>query len=118
LTSSSRAWASCALMSAPLASEVGAHLAPSPRVVQFSGSGGLLRRQPPPRSRRSPGRRRPQRSTHARSRSFRCWSRRSTEPVVCGMRNRWNTTGSDTPEKSHSAYPCEVAGGSSLAEPW
>jgi hypothetical protein len=23
-----------------------------------------------------------------------------------------------TPEKSHSAYPCEVAGGSSLAEPW
>jgi hypothetical protein len=33
-------------------------------------------------------------------------------------RNRQNITGSGTPEKSHSAYPCEVAGGSSLAEPW
>jgi hypothetical protein len=32
-------------------------------------------------------------------------------------RNRQNITGSGTPEKSHSAYPCEVAGGSSLAEP-
>jgi hypothetical protein len=32
-------------------------------------------------------------------------------------RNRWNITGSGTPEKSHSAYPCEVAGGSSPAEP-
>jgi hypothetical protein len=27
-------------------------------------------------------------------------------------------TGSGTPEKSHSAYPCEVAGGSSSVEPW
>jgi hypothetical protein len=36
LASSSRAWASCALMSA-LAGEVGAHLAPSPGVVQFPG---------------------------------------------------------------------------------
>jgi hypothetical protein len=33
-------------------------------------------------------------------------------------RNRRNITGSDTPEKSHSAYPCEVAGGSSSVEPW
>jgi hypothetical protein len=33
-------------------------------------------------------------------------------------RNRRNITGSRTPEKSHSAYPCEVAGGSSSAEPW
>jgi hypothetical protein len=33
-------------------------------------------------------------------------------------RNRRNITGSGTPEKSHSAYPCEVAGGSSPAEPW
>jgi hypothetical protein len=33
-------------------------------------------------------------------------------------RNRRNITGSGTPEKSHSAYPCEVEGGSSLAEPW
>jgi hypothetical protein len=33
-------------------------------------------------------------------------------------RNRWNITESGTPEKSHSTYPCEVAGGSSLAEPW
>jgi hypothetical protein len=33
-------------------------------------------------------------------------------------RNRWNIIGSGTPEKSNSAYPCEVAGGSSLAEPW
>jgi hypothetical protein len=32
-------------------------------------------------------------------------------------RNRWNITGSGTQEKSHSAYPCEVAGGSSPAEP-
>jgi hypothetical protein len=29
-----------------------------------------------------------------------------------------NITGSGTPEKSHSAYSCEVAGGSSLVEPW
>jgi hypothetical protein len=33
-------------------------------------------------------------------------------------RNRRNITGSSTPEKSHSAYPCEAAGGNSLAEPW
>jgi hypothetical protein len=33
-------------------------------------------------------------------------------------RNPWNITGSGTPEKSHSAYPCQVAGGSSLVEPW
>jgi hypothetical protein len=33
-------------------------------------------------------------------------------------RNRRNITGSGTPEKSHPAYPCEVAGGSSSAEPW
>jgi hypothetical protein len=33
-------------------------------------------------------------------------------------RNRRNITGSGTPEKSHSAYTCEVAGGSSLAELW
>jgi hypothetical protein len=31
-------------------------------------------------------------------------------------RNRQNITGPGTSEKSHSAYPCEVAGGSSLAE--
>jgi hypothetical protein len=37
LASSSRAWASCVLMSAPLGGEVGAHLAPSPGVVQFPG---------------------------------------------------------------------------------
>jgi hypothetical protein len=34
------------------------------------------------------------------------------------LKNRWNITRSGTPKKSHSAYPCEVAGGSSLAEPW
>jgi hypothetical protein len=33
-------------------------------------------------------------------------------------RNRRNITGSCTLEKSHSAYPCEVAGGNSLAESW
>jgi hypothetical protein len=33
-------------------------------------------------------------------------------------RNRRNITGSGTPEKSHSAYSCEVAGGSSSTEPW
>jgi hypothetical protein len=33
-------------------------------------------------------------------------------------RNRRNITGSGTPEKSHSAYRCEVAGGNSLAELW
>jgi hypothetical protein len=32
-------------------------------------------------------------------------------------RNRLNITGSGTPEKSHSAYPCEVAGGSASGEP-
>jgi hypothetical protein len=32
-------------------------------------------------------------------------------------RNRLNITGSGTPEKSHSAYPCEVAGGRASAEP-
>jgi hypothetical protein len=38
--------------------------------------------------------------------------------VVRGSRNRWNITGFGTPEKSHSSYSCEVAGGSSLEEPW
>jgi hypothetical protein len=33
-------------------------------------------------------------------------------------RNRRNITGSGTPEKYHSAYPCEVEGGSSLTELW
>jgi hypothetical protein len=37
LASSLRAWASCALMSAPLGGEVGAHLAPRPGAVQFPG---------------------------------------------------------------------------------
>jgi hypothetical protein len=37
LASSSHAWASYALMSATLAGEVGAHLSPSPGVVQFPG---------------------------------------------------------------------------------
>jgi hypothetical protein len=32
--------------------------------------------------------------------------------------NRGNITVSGTPEKSHSAYPCEVVGGNSLAGPW
>jgi hypothetical protein len=32
-------------------------------------------------------------------------------------RNDLNITGSGTPEKSHSTYPCEVAGGSSSMEP-
>jgi hypothetical protein len=40
------------------------------------------------------------------------------EPVAAAPRNHWNITGSGTPDKSHSAYPFEVAGGSSLAEPW
>jgi hypothetical protein len=43
---------------------------------------------------------------------------RVAEPVVRGVRNHRNITGSGTPEKSHSAYPCEVAGGSSVGEPW
>jgi hypothetical protein len=33
-------------------------------------------------------------------------------------RNHRDITGPGTPEKSHSTYPCKVAGGSSLAEPW
>jgi hypothetical protein len=33
-------------------------------------------------------------------------------------RNHWNITGSGTLKKSHSAYPYEVAGGSSSTEPW
>jgi hypothetical protein len=78
LPPSSCAWARCALMSAPLAGEVGARLAPSPGVVHFPGSRGLLRHQPLPRSRRRLGRRRPPRSTHVRGRSFRRWSRRSS----------------------------------------
>jgi hypothetical protein len=32
-------------------------------------------------------------------------------------RNRLNITGSSTPEKSHSAYPCDVAGGGASTEP-
>jgi hypothetical protein len=32
-------------------------------------------------------------------------------------RNRLNITGSGKLEKSHSAYPCEVAGGSASREP-
>jgi hypothetical protein len=44
LASSSRTWASCVLMSVPLAGEVGARSAPGPGVVQFPGFGGLLHR--------------------------------------------------------------------------
>jgi hypothetical protein len=42
----------------------------------------------------------------------------TAEPIVCNVEEPLNITGFGTPEKSHSAYPCEVAGGSSLAEPW
>jgi hypothetical protein len=104
-------------MSAPLAGEVGAHLAPSPGVVQFPGSRGLLHRQP------------------RRVRAIRlviddhneALTRGVvapgtgvvgvTEPVVRGVEESLEHHRAGTPEKSHSAYPCEVAGGSSLAEP-
>jgi hypothetical protein len=76
--SSSCAWASCTLMSAPPVGEVGVHSAPHPGVIQFSGGEGLLRRRPP-RSRCSSGHRRPPRSTHARGRRSRRWSRRSSQ---------------------------------------
>jgi hypothetical protein len=39
----------------------------------------------------------------------------AAEQVVRGVEEPRNITGFGTPEKSHSAYPCEVAGGSSLA---
>jgi hypothetical protein len=39
------------------------------------------------------------------------------ELVVCGVEEPLKHHQSDTPKKSHSAYPCEVAGGSLLAEP-
>jgi hypothetical protein len=39
------------------------------------------------------------------------------KPVVCGIEEP-NITGSGTLKKSHSSYPCEAEGGSSLSEPW
>jgi hypothetical protein len=39
------------------------------------------------------------------------------KPVVRGVEESLEHHWSGTPEKSHSAYPCKVTGGSSLAEP-
>jgi hypothetical protein len=71
LASSSRTWASCALMPAPLVGKAGARLAP--------GCGVRLCRLPLFCLRcRHVHQRRP-RSTHVRGRSFRCWNRRSSQ---------------------------------------
>jgi hypothetical protein len=64
LASSSRAWASCVLMLMPPVIEVGGVLGPGSGVRWSPDFGGLLRRQPPPRSRRRPSRRQPPWSTH------------------------------------------------------
>jgi hypothetical protein len=56
LASSSRAWASCALISAPLGGEGEGRLAPQPCAVRFPRQGEPLRRQLPPRRRRLLGR--------------------------------------------------------------
>jgi hypothetical protein len=78
LVSSSRAWASCALMSVPLGGEGEARLVLHPGAVQFPGPGEPLRRRLMPRSRRSLGRWRARRSTPVRGRRSRCWSCRSS----------------------------------------
>jgi hypothetical protein len=49
LASSSRAWASCALMSALLGGEGEGRLAPRPCAVQLPGRGEPLRHRLPPR---------------------------------------------------------------------
>jgi hypothetical protein len=69
LASSSRAWASCALMSAALGGEGGGALAPQPGAVQFPEQEEPLRRRHPPRRRRLLGRWRLRRSTPARGHS-------------------------------------------------
>jgi hypothetical protein len=86
-----------------------ARSAPRPGAVQFLGRGELLRRlvvgehgEALPRGVVAPG----------------AGVVEVAEPVVAASRNRWNVTGSGTPEKSHSAYLCAVAGGSSLVGPW
>jgi hypothetical protein len=78
LASSSRAWASCALMSAPLGGEGGGALGPAAWRGPFPGQEEPLRRRHPPRRRHLLGRWRLRRSTPARGHSSRCWSRRSS----------------------------------------
>jgi hypothetical protein len=78
LASSSRAWASCALMSAPSVVKGEGRLAPQPGAVQFPEQEEPLRCRHPPRRRRLLGRWRLRRRTPARGRSSRCWSRRSS----------------------------------------
>jgi hypothetical protein len=71
LASSSRAWASCALMSAPLGGEEGGVLGPAALRGPVPRAGEPLRRWLPPRRWRLLGRWRSRRSTPARGRSSR-----------------------------------------------
>jgi hypothetical protein len=71
LASSSRAWASCALMSAPSAVRGEGRLAPQPGAVQFPEREKPLCRRLPPHRRHLLGRWRLRRSTPAWGRSSR-----------------------------------------------
>jgi hypothetical protein len=120
LALSSRAWASYALMSAPPAGEVGVRSTLRPGVVQFPGPEGLLRRRPL-HSHYLPDRRRPPRSIHARGRSSRRWSRRSSRTSS----SRHRGTSGTSPDLHAGEVPLHVPvrgggwqTGSSLVESW
>jgi hypothetical protein len=105
-------------MSPPSAVRREERLAPHPGAVQFPGRGEPLRRLLLPRSRRLLGCWRVRRSTPARDRSFRhwsCWSSQTSSPL---HRGTTRTLLGQARRRSNFTYPCEVAGGSSLAEPW
>jgi hypothetical protein len=112
LASSSRAWASCALMSAPLGGEGGGALGP------FPGWGEPLRHRLPSRSRRLLGRWRARRSTPRGVVAPGAGVVGVAEPVVRGVEEPPEHHRVRHAEEVPSAYPCEVAGGSSLVEPW
>jgi hypothetical protein len=102
LASSSRAWASCALMSAPSAVRGEVRLVLHPGAVQFPGRGNLsvagFRRV----RRRLLGRWQARRRIPAQGHSFRCWScrssrtssprRRGTAGTFLGLRRRRSST--------------------------
>jgi hypothetical protein len=101
LASSSRAWASCVLMSAPLGGEGGGALGPAPWCGPVPGPrGGPLRRQLPPRS---PGRWRARQSTPAWGRSSWRWSCRSSR--TSSPRRRGTPGISPGPARQRSPTP-------------
>jgi hypothetical protein len=96
LASSSRAWASCALMSAPLGGEGGGAIGPIPGSGRNFPVAGFHR-------------------VHGARRVVGVYHEALPRGIIAP--GTGVITGSGTSEKSHSAYPCEVAGESSSAEP-